>query len=83
MPRIVLVSAGMLVLLLTAESLNLVVSVSSVDMSQVAIRGGNMTKSQLLAMAISNLISLRGDDDKNIKFVLDAILELCNEVIDD
>ena len=58
-------------------------SVSIVDLNLLGIKDGDMTKTKLLATAISNLVSLRGEDDKNVKFVLDAILELCNEVIDD
>lgn len=44
-------------------------------------RGGNMTKSELLAMSIIEMISMRDSIEHND--LLDMILSLCNEVRDD
>jgi len=65
-------------------------SVSIVDLNLVEIRVGKMTKTQLLATAIKEMISMRDAVDSrggmNSQFdsnlTLDMILGLCNEVVD-
>ena len=57
-------------------------SVSIVGLNLFHLGVGKMTKTELLATAIIEMISMRDETQDTSTNVLDMILGLCNEVVD-
>lgn len=81
MQRIDLVSVAISAVIKNVANLSLVASVSIVILSQFHREGGNMTKAQLLAAAIKEIL-LCNNDCATVLQGVEAALSLCNEVID-